>query len=226
MKSYLYSFVALLLASVVTAQVPNENIANQIIAARQKNTAMMKQYSWTCRTEIIHEGEVKDTRVEQVCYGPDGTLQRSLVSNQGPHMPGGLLRHAAAEHKKEETEKYLKGLRDLLEQYTMSSAGAVINFIAGAKITPVQTPDGKTVLTMTGNNVVNPGDTLTMTIDPGTFHMTGVSISSTYDGHSVTANCSFKTLASGLTFMQFATVQVPDKNLGLQIHNFDYVQNN
>ena len=48
--------------SLLPAQVANEGLANQIIAARQRNATLMKQYSWNCRTEVSENGTPKDTR--------------------------------------------------------------------------------------------------------------------------------------------------------------------
>ena len=78
---------------------------------------------------------------------------------------------------------------------------------------------------LTGNGVVNPGDTLTLTIDPSTHQAKRIEIASSADGHSFAVEGTFKTLKSGLTFMQFAQVEVPDKNISLQVHNYDYVPN-
>jgi hypothetical protein len=49
--------------ALLPAQVANEGLANGIIAARQKNAALMKQYSWNCRTEVSENGTPKDTRI-------------------------------------------------------------------------------------------------------------------------------------------------------------------
>ena len=228
MNRIIYSLIGLVILTstrMVVAQVPNEALANQIIAARQKNAAMMKQYNWNTRTEVIEKGDVKDTRVELVSYGPDGELQRSLITDQCAPLPGGLFRHAAAENKKKEMEKYVKGLAKLLEQYTMSSSGAVINFISAANMQSAQAPDGSAILTLTGNNVLNPGDTFSLTVNPANFQTRRVQISTTFEGDSVNLSATFKTMKSGLTHMQFADVEVPAKQIVLQIHNFDYVSN-
>jgi hypothetical protein len=228
MKNHLILLAIGLLATtpVLTfAQVKNEGLANQIIAARQKNGAMMKQYSWNSRTVFMENGETKDTRIDQVMYGPDGNIQRTVINNQGAHMPGGFFRHAIAENKKKEMEKYLKGLHDLLDQYTLASAGAVINFISQANTATGQAPDGTPILTLTGNNVVNPGDTLSMTVNPTNFQTRRMEVNTTYDGHQVTVSATFRTMPSGLTHLQYATVDVPDKGIALQVQNYDYVQN-
>lgn len=220
-----FGVVLLVVPLMVFAQVPNEGLANQIIQARQKNAALMKQYTWNCRTEFIDNGDVKDTRVEQVNYGPGGQLQRTVLNNEGAHMPGGFVRKRIEEKKKKEMEQYLKGLHELLDQYTLPSAGALINFMSQANITAGKAPDGTPILTMTGNNVVSPGDTLSMTVNPTNFATRRMEISTTYNGDPVTVTATFRTIPSGLTYLQYATVEVPDKGITLQVQNYDYVQN-
>ena len=146
---------------------PSSNAATavQIAAARKANAALMQQYSWTSRTEILEGGTVKDIRIELVNYGPGGQLQRSLLNDQSAPLPFGFLRRAIDEHKKKELEEYLAGLRSLLEQYTLSSAGKVLDFMNQATISG---PDAAGLLQMTGDNVVMPGDTFSVWIDAGT----------------------------------------------------------
>ncbi len=221
------SIVALVLTftSGAFAQVKNEALANQIIQARQKNAALMQQYTWNSNTQFIENGETKDTQIAQVMIGPGGQPQRTVINNEGAHMPGGFLRKRIAEEKKKKIEEYLKGLHALLDQYTLSSAGAIINFISQANITTGQAPEGTPILTMTGNNVVSPGDTLTMTVNPTDFATRRMEISTSYNGDPVTVTATFRTMPSGLTHVQYATVEVPDKNITLQVQNYDYQQN-
>src|SRR5271156_792958 len=116
-------FSVLLFAAPMLAfgQVKNEGLANQIIAARQKNAALMKQYNWNCRTEFLDNGDVKDTRIDLVMFGPDGNLQKTVLNDQHSSLPGGFLRRAVAENKRQEMEQYLVGLHELLNKYTLTS---------------------------------------------------------------------------------------------------------
>src|SRR5260221_11178498 len=121
----------------------------------------MKQCSWNSRVELIKDGPVKDIRIEQVMYGPDGQLQRPLLNDQPSSHPHGFLRKKIAEKEKEKVEKYLKGLRELLDQYTLPSGGKVIDFLSQATI---QAPDANGLLQFSGNSVAKPGDTLSMSV--------------------------------------------------------------
>lgn len=205
------------------AQVANEGLANQIIAARQKNAALMKQYSWNSRIEILDNGAVKDIRIDQVMYGPGGQLQQTVLNDQPAAMPGGFLRKRIAEKERERMEAYLKKLKAVLEEYTLPTGGKMIDFISQATITA---PDANGLLTITGNSVVKPGDTLTMTIYAPTRQPRSMSVTTFVDQDQVNLSATFKTLANGLNYVGFGQADVSAKNLSLQVQNYDYFNQN
>src|SRR5215471_19182595 len=101
----------------------------RIMAARKANAALMRQYSWTSRTEVIDQGQVKDLRIDAVNYGPDGQLQRNVLNDQAAPLPLGFVRRRVAEFERQKVEEYLAGLRGLLEEYTLPTAGKVQDFM-------------------------------------------------------------------------------------------------
>jgi len=210
------------LALPVIAQVANEGLANGIIAARQKNAVLMKQYSWNCRTELEENGTVKDTRVDTVTFGPDGQPQHTVLNDQSNPLPGGFLRKRMAEQERAKMEKYLKDLRTFLHQYTLPTAGAVINFISTTPITPG--PSG--TLMLGGSSVVVPGDTVSITVDAPTRQTRRMTIMTTFQSDEVTVTATFKTLSSGLNYAAYLQLNVPDKNLTVLIQNYDYINQN
>jgi len=205
------------------AQVANEGLANQIIAARQKNSALMKQYSWNSRIEILDNGAVKDIRIDQVMYGPGGQLQQTVLNDQPSAAPRGFLRKRIADKEKADMEKYLKSLKQSLDDYTLPTSGKIIDFISTATISA---PDANGLLTITGNSVVKPGDTLTMTIYAPTRQPRSLSVTTTVEQDQVNLTATFKTLANGLNYVGFGQVDVPAKNLSLQVQNYDYLNQN
>jgi len=211
------------LAPTLQAQVANEGLANQIIAARQKNAALMKQYSWSCRTEILEDGKPKDTRIDTVTYGPNGQPQHTEMSDQSNPLPRGFLRKKIAEDERKKMEEFLKSLRTFLDQYTLPTAGKVIDFISK---TPIPAPGPGGVLQLSGSSVVVPGDTVSISVNAPTKQTTRMSIMTTFKEDEVTVTVTFKTLASGLNYPAYIQLNVPDKNLSVLIQNFDYINQN
>jgi|AP12_2_1047962.scaffolds.fasta_scaffold13105_2 hypothetical protein len=195
--------------------------ATQIAAARKANAALMRQYTWHSRIEIFINGEVKDTRIELVSYLPDGKLQRTVLNDQHANMPIGFLRRAIAENEKQELETYLKGLTALLEEYTLPTAGKVLDFVNQANVIG---PDASGMVEMTGHGVVVPGDTFSVWSDARSRQTRKVVVSSTFQGGLVNLTATFKTLVSRLTYVDFAEVTVPGKQIVLKLQNYDFLK--
>jgi hypothetical protein len=202
-----------------------ENRAAQIAQARQANAALMHQYLWQSRVEIIKNGTVKDMRLEQVSYDPNGQLQHTTLNDQGGNKmylptPIGFLRRAVANNEKEEMEKYLTGLKAMLEQYTLPTAGKILDFMTSAKPSG---PDAQGLFQMSGSNVVLPGDNLTLWVNPWTQHVRRMTVTTTFQGDSVQLDATFTTLPqTNLNYVSLAEATVASKQLSVQVQNFNY----
>lgn len=215
--------VGLVCFSPLTHAQGGSGLAAGISEARAKNATLMKQYSWNCRVEISENGETKDTRIDQVTYGPDGNVQYTLINDVGSPMPHGFLRRRIAEKEKESLEKYIKDIRTMLNQYTLPTASGLGAFLGSATIA---TPNAEGVLQITGSSVVVPGDTYSLSIYAPTRQPRQLKVMTTYQGDEVNLSATFKTLSNGLNNMAYATISIPAKNLTLQIHNYDYINQN
>lgn len=213
---------AVVLPLTVLAQVANENLANGLIAARQKNTAMMASYTWYSRLDIFENGSVQDIRLEQVTMGPGGQPQRTVINDQPGQLPRGFFRKAVDKANRKDLAEYVKGVEPTLDQYLLSSAGKVIDFISKAQVMPGTTPDGKPSLSVNGSGVVVPGDTVQITFNAQTLLPMSMSVSTTVNGDPITISASFRTNGAGLNHLQYATVTMPAKNASINIHNYDY----
>jgi hypothetical protein len=209
--------------SAQTGQPAPTNMAMRVTEARKANAALMRQYSWTSRTEVIDQGQVKDLRLDAVTYGAGGQLQRTVMNDQSAPLPSGFLRRRIAEHEREKAEEYLTGLRGLLEQYTLPTAGKVQDFMSRAT---APGPDASGLFEMTGQTVVYAGDTLSLWVNPRNRHVEKVQVSTVFQGDPVTLTATFKTLPSGLNHVAYAEVTVPAKQLSVQVQNFNYNRNN
>jgi hypothetical protein len=218
--------ISLVSSSAVLAQTALSTTANkavQITEAREANAALMHQYTWNSRTEIIDQGQVKDTRLELVNYTPSGQLQRSLLNDQSAPLPRGFLRRAIAENERQKMEQYLTGLRGLIEQYTLPTTGKILDFMMAAK--PMG-PDAQGLLQLTGTNVVQPGDSLTLWVNAYTRQLTRIQVNTSFQGDAVQLDATFNRLPSGLNYMAYAEATVSAKQLSVQVQNFNYTRPN
>jgi len=201
----------------------NMQRAIQISDARKANASLMHQYTWNCRTEVIENNDVKDTLIELVNYTPDGMLTRSILNDQRAPLPFGFLRRAIAEDQRKKLEDYLLDLRGLLEQYANPTEGKILDFLNQATTSG---PDAAGLFEMTGRNVMAPGDILSMWTDARTRHTRKIQVSTNYKGDMANVTATFQTLASGLTYMAYAEITVPTKQLRVQVQNFNYTRPN
>jgi hypothetical protein len=197
-------------------------IAAKVTAARQANATAMQQYTWDQRTEVLEDGVVKDTRVEMVNW-VNGQYQKSLVSDQGPSLPRIGLRKRIAEAKQKEMKDYAAGLKSLLQQYTLDSSPQLLAFYNKASVSG---PDSSGLLALSAGGVLSPGDSMTLWINSATHKAAKAFIATNYQGDSVTMNATFNALAAGLGYMNYADIQIPSKQLEIQVSNFNYNRNN
>lgn len=206
-----------------TAASANLGMAAQLTKARTANARLMKQYSWNSRVEVLDQGVVKDLRIELVNYGPTGQLQRNILNDQSAPLPFGFLRRKIAEHERAKVEEYLMGLRSLLEQYTLPTEGKILDFMNQAATSG---PDANGLFEMTGQNVVYPGDAFSVWFDARTRQTRRIQVTTIFQGDQVDLTATFKTLKSGLTYMAYGDVNVPAKQMSVQMQNFDYNRGN
>jgi len=219
--------IAIAVAGVVSAQdAANQalraQIANKVTAARQANAAAMQQYTWDQRTELLEDGTVKDTRVEMVNW-VNGQYQKSLVSNEGPSLPRFGLRKRIAEEKQKEMQEYLSGLKSMLGQYTMDSSPQLLAFFNKAQVSG---PDASGLVALSGGSVVTPGDSVTVWVAAATHKTAKIFVATTYQGNPITLSATFNTLSTGLNYMNYADIQIPAKQMEVQVSNFNYNKNN
>ncbi len=193
----------------------------QVEQARAKNAALLKQYTWNERMEFLVKGQVKDTRIDLVNFGPDGKLQHSVLNDEHSPLPGGFLRKKIAEGKIKDLEKYMEGLRSAVYQYTLPTPGAVMNFLNSAITMPA--PNGQ--LMVTGQNVVQPGDSLTIWMNAATKKTEKTVVTTTFQGDPVNLTSTFATLPSGLNYAAYSEMTVPAKGYSILVQNFNYQMN-
>jgi hypothetical protein len=198
-------------------------MVTQISEARKANATLMRQYTWNSRTEVIENNDIKDTLIELVNYAPDGTLTRSVLNDQRAPLPMGFLRRAIAENERKKLEEYLTDVRGLLEQYANPTEGKILDFLNQATTSG---PDAAGLLSMTGRNVMVPGDVLSMWTDARTRHTRKIQVTTNYKGDPANVTATYQTLSSGLTYMAYAEITVPTKQLRVQVQNFNYSRPN
>ncbi len=200
---------------------PTENatMTVQITEALKANAALVRQYTWNSRTELIDQGNLIDARFEKVGYGSDGQVTRTPLKDFSAPLPFGPLWRAIAETEKQKLEKYMTGLVGFLDQYTLPTAGKVLDFVSKTKIPP---PDASGLLQLNGSSVVVAGDSFSLWIDALTLQTSKMELSTFFQGDIVVVTSTSKTFPNGPTYMAYTDATIAVKQMRLQIHNYDY----
>jgi hypothetical protein len=194
----------------------------QIQQARQANMTLLRNYTWNRRVEVLKNGNMVDQIISQENYLPNGQLQKVILNDEHAPLPGGFIRRMAAESKINDAKKYADGLKELFDQYTLPSAGAILNYLMIAHTTG---PDAYGSLITTGSNVVVTGDSLTMWVDAKTKKIRKITVTTTFQGDYVTVNAVFGIVPhNGPTYLQYAEITVPSKAVMVLVQNYNYYQ--
>lgn len=168
------------------------------------------------------DGSLKDTRIEQVQYGPNGQVQRTQLSDKTSNLPIGPFRRAIAKGQLEQVEKYLAGLRGLLAKYTDPTLSSVDTFLARAMVANATSPEGLALLKFTGSGMIEPSDSVTIWVDAAKHQWHRVEITTTYEGVPATITATYKVNPAGLAYLSMAHIDVPSKKASLLEHCYDY----
>jgi len=227
-RNLIYSFGACIaLASVLFGQ-----HKEQFAQAQKENSAALKQYTWKSRTELKLKGESKNVKLEQVRYDIDGKLQKTNIdapaTEQAEQQKGrrgrrgqGRVKDKIVEKKKGEFAELMQGLGQLASSYAHMSPEAMQKFAQNAGIGQGEGPLQGTVQIRSGD-VLQPGDAVSVWVDPTSYLMRQVEIQSAYDGKPVTVLVEFQRAADGPSYPARSTLSYPDKEIDLIVENNEY----
>jgi hypothetical protein len=78
---------------------------------------------------------------------------------------------------------------------------------------------------LSGYNVVQPGDNLTLWVNAWTKHVQHLQVNTSSQGDAVTVTATFATVpGGGPNYAAFAEATVPAKQLAVQVQNYNYAR--
>jgi hypothetical protein len=115
----------------------------------------------------------------------------------------------------------MQGLGQLAGSYAHMSPEALEKFAQNAGIGQGEGPLQGTVQIRSGD-VLQPGDVMSVWVDPASYLMRQVEIHSVYDDQPVTVLVEFQRVADGPGYPARSTLSYPDKEIELIVENYDY----
>jgi hypothetical protein len=213
------SGMAILLATTVAI---SSQMDQKLAQAQKQNAQALRQYTWKSRTEIRKGGETKNVQLALHRYDINGMLQKTTVSSTPQQqLPTRGIRGLIAQKKKEDFMETLEGLGALARSYAELSPDAMQRFMGTASVTPEMNPQQK-LLRVSGGNILQPGDSMTVWLDAVSRKQRRVEIHTTLDRKPVKIVSDFQDLPAGPSYMARSVVEYPSADLSLITENFDY----
>ena len=191
-------------------------------AAAERNQAQLHKYSWIATTTVTYNGEVKDTKVESVSYGPDGQQKNVLSNAQAPKPPG--LRGLIAEKKGAEMQQEVESAVALLRSYVPPNPQSLQAAVAAQNMQLVPAPPGEATLVFTNYSLPNDALTLTFAVEPKSIQTVNVSTWLDTQSKVVTLTVQFATLPDGTDHPATITLSIPSSDVQVTVVNSNYQQ--
>ncbi len=198
---------------------PNPGMAADAYAARAKeNAALMQKYTWKMRIEFVSKGEEKPAALYQMNYA-NGQLQKTLLTE--PEKLGGRqhgIRHRMEEKKLAEFQQWVGDLTSLIKRYMTPTPGTMMDFYSKATFSPM--PSGNVRVMETG--FIQPGDTATYWVNPGTHKPVRYVFATSLQGDAVNCTVQFADIPHGPQYASVIHVSVPAKQISATVTQFDF----
>ena len=190
-------------------------------AAAAANRVQLAGYIWTRTVQVFIDGALKNTIVSSLSIGPDGKMVTNVVSSTPTSEPPTRgIRGDIAKNKIDELKTYVDNAVTVSMGYVYMSKGKMVDYFNAAGISQ----SGNTI-TVTGSNVNQPNDQLSMNITAGTLAIISQNFKSTVsNGDAISGMFNYQTFSNGLTAFNSGELDLPAKNMKLMISNSNYAK--
>src|SRR5882672_281337 len=223
-------FKRLLMIGLVTlgASLPaisqNADLQQKLAAVKQaaaENKQKLHQYQWTESTQLTLKGDAKPPSQYICLYGPDGQVQKTLISPPPPPPSGGRLKQRVIENKKEEMQDYMEDVKAVLSMYVPPNPETMQQSFQSGKVS--LNPDGG-IVNLVFRDYALPGDQMTLSFDPATKKIVNLNVN-TYMGQAkdgVTLQVQMGSLPDGTNYAQQTVLNASAKQLVVTTTSFNY----
>jgi hypothetical protein len=217
-------FAGLTLSQLAVAQAP-AGLQEKLAAAKQSaahNQQVLRGYTWIEKTELSFKGEVKNTKLESCRYGPDGKVQKTLISDPpAPAEKKRGIRGRVIEKKTGEMKEELEAASALAHSYVPPDPALMQVVMGAGKASATQQGPGVVALKFADYQKV--GDALTLTFDTGVKALRQIGVATYLDDPSkpVTLQVQMAALPDA-SYPGSVTLAIPASQIEVRITNSNY----
>jgi hypothetical protein len=216
-----FTAVLLVLSSTAFSQslASNPELQQKVAALKQsvaQNQQALRRYTWTESQEMILKGDTKSTKTSQCQYGPDGKVQKTVISVQPPPKEERGLKGKIIAKKKGEIQDYMERVAQLIERYTPPEASQMQDSMAAGKASI--TPSGGGIVMLAFHDYAKPGDTVTVTFDTSIKKIRVYAVNTYLDAPEdvVTLNVAFNSLPDGTNYVNQTVLDATAKQVQIR----------
>ena len=220
-KATISTAFAVFVVGTAAAQVP----VSYLMQGMAANSKQLRQYTYKQRTETYHEGELKNTKVDEIHYDAGGERvsipldQRQTQSEAPRRGPGHRLIARKIEEEKEKMRDYIERLTALASRYPGPDQARLQASISNAEVT---TGGGSSQVRIRMRDYVKPGDSMTMIFDPATKRPVKTEINTFLDDAPVSIVIAFDQLRDGPNYPGKIVMSSITKQLEIRVFTYEY----
>lgn len=217
--------VALTLPYPMAAQDLAAVLQEKLAAAKQsaaRNQQALRAYTWIEKTQLSFKGEVKNTKLESCRFGPDGKVQKTLVSDPPPPQEQKRgLRGKIIEKKKAEMKEEMEAAAALVHRYVPPDPSLMQVVMNAGKASLAQQGPGSLALKF--SDYQKAGDALTLTFDTAVKALRQVAVSTYLDDPAspVTLQVQMDALPDA-NYPAAVTLAIPASQIEVRITRSNY----
>jgi hypothetical protein len=195
----------------------------------QQGLAKARNYEWVETTIISLKGEEKARKQNRCYYGADGKVQK--VPIEQPAAPqkeqagragrrgGGALKEKVVENKKDEMQEYMKSAAALIHSYVPPKPEQIQAAKDAGRVKA--TPQAGGAVSVAISDYLQPGDALTIGLDPAAGKLLAVAVNTYLEKKedTVTLDVKMNTLADGALYAAETKLDAKAKNITVVIQN-------
>jgi len=197
----------------------------------QEGLAKARQYEWIQTTAISMKGEEKSRKRERCYYGADGKLQKVPIEQGQPAAQkdegggrrggrgGGRVKQQIVENKKDDIAEYMQKAAALVQKYVPPNPDQIQAAKDAGRVSVNPQTGGAVKVAIA--QYLQPGDTLTIGLDPAASRLLGLNVDTFLDKpeDKVTLDVQMNTLPDGAVYAAQTTLDAKAKNIRVVIQN-------
>jgi hypothetical protein len=204
----------------------NTELQQKLATVKQiaaENQQKLRQYQWTETTQLTLNGEAKPPSQSMCMYGPDGTVQKTLLTPAPPPPSGGRMKQRIIEKKTGEMKDYMGQVKTLLAMYVPPNPQNMQQAFQSGKASVSPAADSE-LASIVFKDYAQPGDQMTITFNTATKKISTLNVNTYMDDpkDTVALAVKFASLPDATNYVMQSVLNAAAKKLQVTTTSTDY----